>query len=105
MTIKSVDMQVLVQKVGDVAKIQQVQRTGDENRHYEFNQQISQHIEKNTKTVNQPLHSEFEYIYDKQEKQKRRKFKAKKGNEKKTENNKSNAPEENGKGSRLDIIV
>ncbi len=75
MTIRSIDMQVLVQKVGDVAKIQQAEKTEQSSRQQQFAQQIMQQTETNSKTVSQNLRSEATLIRDKQEEEEKRKKK------------------------------
>ena len=75
MTIRSIDMQVLVQKVGDVAKIQQAEKSDHNNRQQQFAQQILQQTETNSKTVSQNLRSEATLIRDKQEEEEKRKKK------------------------------
>ncbi|MDD2585230.1 MAG: hypothetical protein PHT79_00595 [Syntrophomonadaceae bacterium] len=106
MTIRSIDMQVLVQKVGDVAKIQQVQQSDHANRQQEFAQQIAQQTEKNTKTVNQPLQNQSKLIHEKQEKEKQsRKYRNKEGKKDNKENNDDNVIFEPNKGKTIDIKI
>jgi len=105
MSIKSIDMQVLVQKTGDVAKIQQAHRLENENRQQEFSQQINQETERNTKTVNQPLHNKFEYVHNRKEREKEKKSKTQKGKKDKSENKKSGATVALERGNNLDITV
>ena len=72
MTIKSIDMQVLVQKVGDVAKIQQAQQTGNNHRQEEFIKNINEQTDRYTKTVNKTLQSEQKKVNQKEEKKSQR---------------------------------
>jgi len=50
-TIKSMDMQVLVQKIGDIARVRQVDQTGTQRRQQEFNELINNQTNKNSKTI------------------------------------------------------
>jgi uncharacterized cupredoxin-like copper-binding protein len=107
MSIRSTDMQVLIQKVGDVAKLQQIQQQELNHKQQEFNNKILEQTIKNTHTVNQTLRDEAALVHEKQEKEeKAKKNKNKKGNA----NNKENSKEQNrnmepGRGDKLDIIV
>jgi len=74
-------MQVLVQKVGDVARIQHTQQIDHDKRQQEFVQAIAQETQHNTKEVNQMLKSEHAEIHQRQEKQKKKKKIAKKKKE------------------------
>jgi hypothetical protein len=106
MTIKSIDMQVLVQKVGDVAKIQQAQQAGNNHRQEEFIKNISEQTDRYTKTVNKTLHSESKKVNEKEEKEKqsRKKHTAKKEEGKdKSGESKLQTPSES--GGNVDIIV
>lgn len=106
MSIRSIDMQVLVQKVTDVAKVQQAQQLESSNRQQESAQQISQQTNIDVKTVNQPLKNQNAHVHEKQEKKDdEKKSKAKKGNSKKEENNQKNTVDGNLNGNHLDIIV
>ena len=86
MTIRSVDMQVLIQKVGDVARIQQSQQLENNSRQQEFTQQISQQTDKNVKTVNQMLRNERSYVHENRKGAIRKKKQAKKGKSEKMAN-------------------
>jgi hypothetical protein len=103
MTIKSVDMQVLVQKVGDVAKIQQAQQTGNNHRQEEFIKNINEQTDRYTKTVNKALQSEHKKVHEKEEKEKQSRKRYKGSNKQENEEDKSNSGNES--GSNLDIIV
>lgn len=106
MTIRSIDMQVLVQKVGDVAKIQQAQQSDHTNRQQEFAQQIAQQTEKNTKTVNQPLQNQSKLIHEKQEKERQSgKYRKKEGKKDHKENNDDNVIFDTHKGTTIDIKI
>jgi len=106
MTIRSIDMQVLIQKVGDVARIQQSQQLENNSRQQEFTQQISQQTDKNVKTVNQMLRNERSYVHEKQEKeQSGKKKQAKKGKSEKIANRDKTDTRPNKRGNKLDIIV
>lgn len=103
MTIKSVDMQVLVQKVGDVAKIQQAQQTGNNHRQEEFIKNINEQTDRYTKTVNKALQSEHKKVHEKEEKEKQSRKRYRGSNKQENEEDKSNSGNES--GSNLDIIV
>ncbi|MDD3364049.1 MAG: hypothetical protein PHZ03_03635 [Syntrophomonas sp.] len=107
MSIRSTDMQVLVQKVGDVAKLQQIQQQELNIKQQEFNSQILDQTSKNTHTVNQTLRNESALVHEKQEKEeKTKKDRNKKGNSDNRENSKEQHKNmEPGRGDKLDIIV
>ncbi len=99
-------MQVLVQKVGDVAKVQQAQQTGHNHRQEEFIKNINEQTDRYTKTVNKSLHSQHKKVNEKEEKEeesrKGHKDSNKRENRESTDN-KTNSKNES--GSKLDIIV
>lgn len=66
MTIRSIDMQVLVQKVGEVSKLQQIEKTDQQVRQQAFLEQIAQQTEQVSTTVNQTPASEAALIREKQ---------------------------------------
>ena len=106
MSIRSIDMQVLVQKVGDVAKIQQTQQLENSNRQQESAQQIGQQTQIDVKTVNQPLKNERAHVHEKQEKeQQEKKSRTKKGKGSQTENNENSEKDGNKQGNHLDITI
>lgn len=99
-------MQVLVQKVGDVARIQQVQQSEHNNRQQQFAQQIEQQTEKNSQTVNQPLRNESKLVHEKQEREKKsKKNKKKAGEQDIIENNEPNIAIEKYTGTTIDIKI
>lgn len=105
MTIRSIDMQVLVQKVGEVAKIQQTEKTDQNVRQQSFLEQISQQTQLVSTTVNQTPASESSLIRDNQSDKKK-----KQSNHKKKEKASGledeealNWAEDPNKGSNLDI--
>lgn len=71
MTIRSIDMQVLVQKVGEVAKIQQAEKTSQHIKQQSFLEQIAQQTEVVSKTVNEASASESGLIRENSPKRKR----------------------------------
>lgn len=80
MTIRSIDMQVLIPKVTDVAKVQQIQQQENTARQQENANNIIRETIKNTNTVNQPLRDESALIHRKEEQEKNfKKNKQKKG--------------------------
>jgi hypothetical protein len=103
MTIKSIDMQVLVQKVGDVAKIQQAQQTGNNHRQEEFIKNINEQTDRYTKTVNKALQSEHKKVHEKEEKEKQSRKRYKDNKKENEEEDKSSIANES--GSNLDIII
>ena len=107
MSIRSTDMQVLIQKVGDVAKLQQIQQQELSVKQQEFNNQIMDQTLKNTHAVNQTLRDESALVHEKQEKdEKAKKSKNKAGNTDNKENIKEKHKNmEPGRGDKLDIIV
>lgn len=105
-TIRSVDMQVLVQKVGDVAKIKQAEQSSDNNRQQQFTQQISQDTIKYSKTVNQALPGEKKRVHDKEDKEKRTLYRRKKGGKgQEKENNTENWSFDPDTGNNIDIKI
>ncbi len=96
MTIRTVDMQVLIPKSSEIAKLQQVQQQENQVRQQENTQQINAETVKTTTNVNDPQKSEASHIYDKQEEEKRRR-KARKGKA----GGKDESEEEKGKRSLL----
>jgi hypothetical protein len=72
MTIRSIDMQVLVQKVGEVAKIQQAEKTSQHIKQQSFLEQIAQQTEVVSKTVNEASASESGLIREKQSEKKKK---------------------------------
>lgn len=107
MTIRSIDMQVLVQKTGDVARVQSAKLEEHALRQQDFNQQISKETLKNSSSVNQTLKDEAAYIQEKQEKQnKKRKQKNKEEDKEKAENSdKENIMKNGNRGNNLDILI
>lgn len=106
MTIRSVDMQVLVQKAGDVARVQQSHQIDQDRRQQEFNQAMIQQINHNTKEVNQTRKGEDVYIQERQEKQKKQKNEQEnKGNDETTANNENKSVKSPTQGHRVDITI
>lgn len=104
MTIRSVDMQVLVQKVTDVAKIPQTDKADHHNRQQQFMQQIAEQTDVSSRTVNQPQANDTVLIRDKQEKERRqRSSKKKKDAERSSEDQDSEWPRDPERGSNIDI--
>lgn len=104
MTIRSVDMQVLVQKVGEVTKLQQTEKTDQQVRQQAFLEQIAQQTEQTSKTVNQTPASEAALIREKQE-EKKKKSPPKKnaGSSESDEEEGTNWASDPNRGSNLDI--
>lgn len=66
MTIRSLDMQVLVQKVSDVGKIQQAQQVEGQQRQQESAQNIAAQTERVSRTVNKSLRNEGKKVHEKE---------------------------------------
>lgn len=66
MSIKSVDMQVLVQKVGDVARIQHTQHNEANQRQGEFSQLMANHTITNRQTVRESKESTAKHVHERQ---------------------------------------
>ncbi|CFX66585.1 Uncharacterized [Syntrophomonas zehnderi OL-4] len=106
MSIRTMDMQVLVQKTGDVAKIQQIQNQGNNLRQQEISSNILQDTNKNTHTVNKTQASEGKQVYKKQDKEKNPpNDKNKKGNSTKKENKEEDQQLDPHRGTNLDILA
>ncbi len=109
MSIRIMDMQVLVQKTTDVAKIQHVQQQENNLRQQEIASHIIESTKKNTQTVNKPLANESKLVHEKyDQEEKNKKNKNKRGNDENKEN-KENAEEhprlDSNKGFNLDILA
>lgn len=70
MTIRSVDMQVLVPKVSDVARIRQVEQTEADRRQQEAVQFISKETNTNSKSVKETEQGKSRWIDKNDEKEK-----------------------------------
>lgn len=68
MSIRSVDMQVLVQKVGEVARIQQAQHAEASHRQGEFSQLITAQTLSNRQTVRDVKDPDSQTLQDKEPK-------------------------------------
>jgi len=99
-------MQVLVQKVGDVAKIQQAQQTGNNHRQEEFIKNINEQTDRYTKTVNKALQSENKKVHEKEEKEEQSRKRYKDSNKKENDEDKDNKLQSsNQSGTNLDILI
>lgn len=110
MGMRIMDMQVMVQKTGEVAKIQQAQLQENNFRQQEIGSSIVANTNKNTHSVNKPEANEGKLVHDKQEGEKGSgKNKKKKGNSENKENTKDNADEHKqldpNRGTNLDILA
>jgi hypothetical protein len=100
------DMQVLVQKTGDVARIQQVQHQENNLRQQEIAGSIMQNTNKNTQSVNKPQANEGKLVHEKQEQEEQaKKKKNKRGNDGKKENIEEHSHLDPNRGSNLDILA
>lgn len=96
-------MQVLVQKIGEVARIKQAEQSASNNRQQDFINGITQDTVKYSKTVNQTLPGEKKIVNDNEEKDRRRKRKEEKKEEDKKDDKKDCRLTE--KGSNIDIKI
>ena len=107
MTIRSVDMQVLLPKVSDVARIQQIAHNENNVKQQEQNQMIMHQTARTSQSVNQLSKDEQARLREKEEKEKKeKKYEQKRGNSKNIENtNEVNAKTKQNSGFNLDITV
>lgn len=106
MSIRSIDMQVLVPKVNDVARIQQTHQVDHLRRQQEFSQLIVQETQHNTRDVNKMFKSEHTDIHERQEKQKKEKNSQEKKGKSENEANIDNmAVKPQDSGHLLDITI
>lgn len=104
MSIRSLDMQVLVQKANEVAKVQHNQQQEIVNRQDEFALDISKQTALISKTVQNANKSEKSMVQEKQEKEKKEKEEEKKrqtsGN-----SNAANKPQGASSDHKIDILI
>lgn len=106
MSMKIMDMQVLVQKTTDVAKVQHVQNQESNLRQQEMANQIVSQTQQNTHNVNQPLSSQSKLVHEKEEKdEKTKKNRRKKGNQTQEENTEESKNLDPNRGKKLDIMA
>ncbi|WP_054694361.1 hypothetical protein [Syntrophomonas palmitatica] len=105
MTIRSVDMQVLVQKMGDVTRVQQAQQSDHQNRQQEFIQNINVQNERIAHSVDKPLRNESKLVHEKEEQEKGSKSKSQKRGKEEEEENKKKGEAQKGSDHLLDIII
>lgn len=108
MSIRSVDMQVLVQKVGDVGRVQQAQQVEGQHKLMENTQNINTQNEQIAKRVNDPLRNESKLVHEKEEQEKQQKKRQHgKEQEEDTKKDKADKPTRaKGQGDhRLDITI
>jgi len=67
MSIRSVDMQVLVQKTGDIARVQSAHQVDGQNKLMENTQNINAQNENIARKVNDPLPNESKLVHEKEE--------------------------------------
>lgn len=104
MTIRTVDMQVLIPKASEVSRVQQVQQQENNTRQQEFIAQQAQLTAKNETTVSQSLHTETVFIHDKEEKEKNKKKSSRKeGKKRHLENHRSVIRDSKSLGGNIDI--
>jgi len=102
MTIRSLDMQVLVQKSGDVARIQHNQHQDIINRQDEFAQTISRQTAQNSKTVPDTNKSEKGLIQEKPDQKQRKNQSRNTARSQKDKQAKSNKA---GYDNKIDILI
>lgn len=73
MTVRTVDMQVLIPKLSEVARVQQVQQQENNNRQQELMAQMVQSTARNDTSISQLPGSENVLIRERREKEKNRK--------------------------------
>lgn len=106
MSIRSMDMQVLVQKTGDVARIQQIQNQENNFRQQEISSNILENTNKKSQTVNKTQSNEGKLVHEKQEKEEQsKKNKNKRGNSVKKENTEEHQQLDPNRGTNLDILA
>lgn len=106
MSMKIMDMQVLIQKTADVAKIQHVQNQESNVRQQEFANQIAAQTQQNTHSINRAPEHQSKLVHEKQEKEEEaKKNKKKRGNVSKEANNKKDDHLDPDRGNKLDIMA
>lgn len=106
MSMKIMDMQVLIQKTADVAKIQHVQNQESNVRQQESANQIAAQTQQNTHSINRTPEHQAKLVHEKQEKEEdAKKNKKKRGNVGKEANNKKDDQLDPDRGNKLDIMA
>ena len=106
MSMKIMDMQVLIQKTADVAKIQQVQNQETNLRQQEMTNQIAAQTQQNTKNVNKPQANQSKLVHEKHDKEEQaKKSRKKRGNKEKKENTEDCKQIDPIRGNSLDILA
>jgi hypothetical protein len=100
MTIRNIDMQVLIPKVTDVARLQNDQQQLGISRQNEFAQQIQNQAARMEQTVAQPNKNEDVYVQEKQERGRREKKKNRGDNQEP-----GSDAEPSGSGSKKTLLV
>lgn len=100
MTIRSVDMQVLVQRVGDISRIQHVQQAQNANKFQENVQQIMQQTVMVSKSVERNREAQSKRVHEDKESEKRKR----QGPKRASNDNEKSVESESGNGG-IDIIV
>lgn len=107
MSMKIMDMQVLIQKTADVSKIQQVQNQESNIRQQELTNQIVAQTQQNTHSINRPPANQAKLVHEKQEQEEHSKKNRKKrgniGNIENKEEHKQLA--DPNRGNNLDILI
>lgn len=108
MSIRSVDMQVLVQKTGDIARIQAAHQVEGQHKMMENTQNINAQNENIARRVNDPLRNESKLVHEKEEQEKnQKKHQREKDNEGETGNKQEKVKNKlkDGENHHLDITV
>jgi len=104
--MKIMDMQVLIQKTADVAKIQQVQNQETNLRQQEMTNQIAAQTQQNTKNVNKPQANQAKLVHEKHDKEEEaKKSRKKRGNKENKENTEDCKQIDPIRGNSLDILA
>ena len=105
MTIKSIDMQVLIPKVNEVSRVQQIQQQANTNQQQELATQMAQAAVKNETSVNQLPPGEKTVIRDKPGEEKNRNKSEKEDKRKNIENKDNEEDNETLVGRNIDVIA
>jgi len=105
MSIKSVDMQVLVQKVGEVARIQQAEQAGAHKNRQEFAEAISAQTVKNSKTPRKVEQKKAEMNTEKDKDKEKKKSRKKAGQQESKDIAEQELFLDPDKGSKVDIKI
>lgn len=105
MSMRTVDLQVLIPRSNEVARVQQVQQQVNQNQQQELTAQLLQQTAKNERSINPSREGEKVLIREREEKEKKeKKSKRQAGKPEEEENNFNHESRaRSGLGSRIDI--